>query len=121
MRLVVRPSFDDEGEWRAAYCITHFHGGVSVLLVMRRKQIEAHRDKYSDAFKRGGKGAAMWRDTPEEMAKKTVIHRASKNWPITIPGGSDSDEIVIEQDQPRVMRDVTPATHLEGLAARIGG
>lgn len=120
-RLVVRPSLDDDGEWLAAYCITHYHGGVSVPVLMTRKQIEKHRDKYSDAWgaKNGspgkGRGAAMWRDTPEEMAKKTVIHRASKQWPITIPGGDEGSVEVIEDSPAPVMRDITPNAHLDAL------
>ena len=124
-RLKIRPCLDedDRGERIAAYCITHWTNGPATPVLMTRKQIEAHRDKYSDAFKRGGKGAAMWKETPEEMAKKTVIHRASKQWPITIPGGGDDDGEVIEhgpaRDVPPPIRDITPdagGDHLDALA-----
>jgi recombination protein RecT len=116
-RLKIRPCLDEDerGDWIAAYCVTHWKDGPATPILMTRKQIEKHRDKYSDAFKRGGKGAAMWNETPAEMAKKTVIHRASKQWPITIPGGGDGDddrgEILDHSPAPRpVMRDVTPGT-----------
>lgn len=124
--LRIRPNLDEDerGEWLAAYCITHWKDGPATPVLMTRKQIEAHRDKYSDAFKRGGKGAAMWRDTPEEMAKKTVIHRASKQWPITIPGGDDHEEVIENDASPVPMRDVTPdadagGDHLDALAGSL--
>lgn len=124
--LRIRPCLDDDerGEWAAAYCVTHWKDGPATPVLMTRKQIEKHRDKYSDAFKRGGKGTAMWNDTPEEMAKKTVVHRASKQWPITIPGGGSDEDVEVVERTPVAapMRDVTPEAgdnHLDALAGSL--
>jgi len=119
--LKIRRSLEP-GEWIAAYCITHYAGGVAVPTIMTRKAIEANRDKHSDAWKRGGKGADVWKEHPEEMAKKTVVRKASKMWPVSIPGG-DGGEVIEQEPASNVspMRDVTPpgppaGDHLDALS-----
>ncbi|MEQ9242060.1 RecT family recombinase [Roseovarius indicus] len=107
------------GGWIAAYCVTHYSGGVAVPTIMTKEQIETHRDKHSDAYKRGGAGAKVWKDRPEEMAKKTVLRKAAKMWPVSIPGGNEA-EVIGQDDAPQAppMRDVTPGPggHLDALS-----
>lgn len=116
----VEPEFEPEkrGEWVAVYVITHYANGAKTLTFMTRSEVEKIRNRYSDAFKRGGKGAAVWNENPEEIAKKTCIRRVSKLWPISVPGGDDeSAETVDQAPQQQGMRDITPAPRAGGAAA----
>lgn len=105
----VEPEFDPakRGEWVAVYVITHYANGARTLTFMTRAEVEKLRDRYSDAYKRGGAGAKVWQENPEEMAKKTCVRRASKLWPISVPGGDGDDDDTRDHAPP--MRDVTPA------------
>lgn len=106
-RLEIRRTLTP-GDWIAAYAVTHYADGVSVPTVMGRAEIESHRDRFSDAWKRGGKGAEVWKQNPEEMAKKTVLRRAAKLWPVAIPGGEDAGEVIEHRaDVPPPMRTVS--------------
>ena len=107
----VRPTLNDEArdEPIACYCITHYRDRVSVPTLMARKAVEAHRDNFSDAWKQGGCGAEVWGQHVDEMAKKTVLRRAAKTWPITAPGdGRDIGEVLDHAPTMPAMRDVTP-------------
>lgn len=117
--IEVEPEFDaaKRGEWVAVYVLTHYATGAKTLTFMTRAEVEKLRDRYSDAFKRGGKGAEVWKQNPEEMAKKTAIRRASKLWPISVPGGDDEGETV--NHAPDQMRDVTPVGRPAGGAAAL--
>lgn len=118
----IEPEFDPakQGEWAAVYVITHYSNGAKTLTFMTRAEVEKLRDKHSDAFKRGGAGAKVWKEHPAEMAKKTCIRRAAKIWPISIPGGSDEDGDIVEHEAPAPRsRDITPTAHLDGLAASL--
>lgn len=119
--LKVYPALGDRGAPIAYYCITHYRDGISVPTVMTHEEIVSHRNKFSDAYKRGGKGAEVWKQHFDAMAFKTVVHRASKLWPLSIPSGGDDDdagEIVEQTPSPASMRDITPAggDHLDALA-----
>lgn len=117
--ISVEPEFDPakRGEWVAVYVITHYASGAKTLTFMARAEVEKLRNRYSDAYKRGGAGAKVWIENPEEMAKKTCIRRASKLWPISVPGGDGDDGETI--DQAPAMRDVTPAERPAGGAAAL--
>ncbi|WP_347138850.1 recombinase RecT [Paracoccus sp. SSK6] len=118
--ISVEPEFDPakRGEWVAVYVITHYASGAKTLTFMTRAEVEKVRNRYSDAYKRGGKGAEVWNENPEEMAKKTCIRRASKLWPISVPGGDDEGgDTVDHAPQHQGMRDVTPAPRAGGAAA----
>lgn len=106
--LKVWPALGDRGAPIAYYCVTHYADGVAVPTLMTHAEVESHRDRFSDAFKRGGKGAEVWKQHFEAMAYKTVVHRASKLWPLAIPS-DDSDDDAWEHDSRPAMRDVTPA------------
>jgi recombination protein RecT len=105
--LKVWPALGDRGAPIAYYCVTHYANGTAVPTLMSHTDVEAHRDKFSDAFKRGGAGANVWKQHFEAMAYKTVVHRASKLWPLAIPS-DDSDDGEWDHDRAP-MRDVTPA------------
>ena len=121
----VYPELDPakRGEWIATYVITHYPSGAKTLTFMSRAEVEDLRDRFSDSWKGGkndrpgeGAGAKAWRENSEQMAIKTVIRRAAKLWPVSIPGG-DGD-VVEQAPAPAPMRDVTPgASRLEAFAS----
>lgn len=79
-----RPDVDSEhpGEMRGAYCIARFKSGGVQMEYMTRTQIDFIRDNSPTArFKKG-----PWWDNENnylEMAKKTVVRRAAKLWPMS--------------------------------------
>lgn len=84
------------------YAVCQYKDGSKQFKVMTRKQVEEHRDKFSQQ-----KDGYTWRDNFEEMALKTVLRKLIKQLPITI--GSDEDDsdtlpITVEPLQPNVHR-----------------
>ncbi len=86
------------GEMYAAYVIWNEAGGDFDGEVMQKDQIDSIR-KRSRAS-----GSGPWVTDYNEMAKKTVIRRASKRWDI-----SPEALAAIEEDDKQFERDVTPA------------
>jgi recombination protein RecT len=70
----------DRGAVVGAYVVVKTCDGDFLTTTMSIDEINAIRDR-SEAWKRGQKGP--WKTDPGEMAKKTVIKRASKLWPKT--------------------------------------
>jgi len=68
-------AFGDRGVTVGAYCIAKTHQGDYLVDVMSAAEIKAIRG----AAKQDG----VWSKWPEEMAKKAIIKRASKQWPKT--------------------------------------
>lgn len=74
------PFQSDRGEFRGVYCIAKTAKGDVLTEVMSAEQIYMVRDT-SMAYARKKQGP--WVDWFDQMAKKTVIKRASKTWPRT--------------------------------------
>jgi recombination protein RecT len=70
--------FGERGEFVGVYCIAKTLEGDILAEVMNAKEIYQVRDT-SMAWAR--KKAGPWKDWFGEMAKKTIIKRASKTWP----------------------------------------
>ena len=71
------------------YCAAQWKDGGTTVEYMHLDEVIAHRDAHSDEWKRRG-ASSVWGTNFDAMAKKTVIVRASKTWPIVaIP---DDDE-----------------------------
>lgn len=68
--------FGDRGQMIGVYCVAKLSTGEFLTTVMSKAEIEEIRNKSSQASKSG-----PWVTFFEEMAKKTVIKRASKLWP----------------------------------------
>lgn len=85
------PFSKDRGEFQGAYCIAKLHDGDVLCEVMPASEIYEIRDK-SELYKKKKRGP--WVDFFGEMAKKTVIKRASKTWPKST--GSESLDKAIE-------------------------
>lgn len=71
------PESDAPRKLIAAWALARFVGGGHQIDVMRRNEIESIRRK----SKAGTSGP--WREHYDEMAKKTVLRRAAKLWPLT--------------------------------------
>ena len=70
--------FSDRGEFVGCYCVAKTRDGSYLTEEMTAEEILMIRDKSSEAHK-GGKGSP-WDDWLGEMARKTVVRRASKLW-----------------------------------------
>lgn len=68
--------FGERGEMVGVYCVAKLHTGEFLTTPMSKAEVEDIRNKSSQAAKSG-----PWVTFFEEMAKKTVIKRASKLWP----------------------------------------
>lgn len=68
-------AFGDRGATVGVYCIAKTHQGDYLVDVMSAAEIKAIRG--------AAKQDNVWSKWPEEMAKKAIIKRASKQWPKT--------------------------------------
>jgi recombination protein RecT len=76
-KLVHRPKMGLVGAPVAAYCVAKLAGGAKHVEVMTWAEITKIKES-SRASKSG-----PWVDHTEEMAKKTVVRRAAKYWPLS--------------------------------------
>ena len=76
---IYNPFEPDRGAFIGCYCTVKTRDGSYLTTEMPGDEVIMIRDKSSESHK-GGKGSP-WDDWFEEMAKKTVIRRASKLWP----------------------------------------
>jgi len=77
--------FDDRGDFKGVYCIAKTKEGDYLTETMSAEDIYHVRDK-SQAYisaKSKNKTNSVWHEWFGEMAKKTIIKRASKTWPRT--------------------------------------
>jgi recombination protein RecT len=87
------------------YALYHLKNGGYGFVVMSRKQIERHRDKYSQAAKQGRH--SPWATDFDSMAKKTVLKQLLKYAPKSVEFASAlaADETVkreIDEDMSTV-------------------
>lgn len=73
------PADGDRGPVIKYYAYAKFKDGGYSFMVMSRKDIEQHRDKFSKA-----KSYGPWVDHFDEMAKKTVLKALMKYMPISV-------------------------------------
>lgn len=90
--LISDPFNKDKGEFKGVYCVAKTSGGDYLVEVMSAEEIYKVREK-SMAYSKSGRGP--WIDFFGEMAKKTVIKRASKTWPIAKDDNRLQDAIQI--------------------------
>ena len=74
-----KPAMENRGNIEWVYAVYKLKSGGFGFEVMSVEDINKHRDKYSQAARRG---FSPWNDTWEEMAKKTVIKRVLKYAPM---------------------------------------
>jgi recombination protein RecT len=78
------PADGDRGPITKYYAYAKFKDGGYSFLVMSRKDIEIHRDKFSKSKNRAGQIYGPWLDHFDEMAKKTVLKGLMKYMPISV-------------------------------------
>jgi recombination protein RecT len=91
-RLEVRPPIaKPRGKVLAYYCAAQWAGGASTVEVMSLEEVTRIRDDFSEEWKRRG-ASSVWGQHFDAMARKTVVSRARKSWPVAINGdGADLD------------------------------
>ena len=78
----------DRGKAIGAYAIAHMHDGGIQVTYMRLEEIEKARAA-------GGGNSPAWKDWWGEMAKKVVIKRAAKLWPLAVDDQRALDRLVV--------------------------
>ncbi len=107
------PFAKDRGEIVGAYCVAKLASGDFLVETMSLEEICAIRDKTQayKAFKEGKVKSAIWATDFAEMAKKTIIRRASKSWPMS--NASRVELATKIQDEGEMAIDVTPIVDSE--------
>ena len=81
-------SDDPSDEVRGYYAIAYLQNKGCVWYYMSKKQIEAHRDKFSSDYKfkksKGYENNSVWAKNFDAMAKKTVLHQLTTWLPMEI-------------------------------------
>jgi len=100
--------FADRGETVGAYCIAKTADGECLTDVMSIADI----NKIREAAKQDG----VWKKWPEEMAKKAIIKRASKQWPLGNGADRFNNAVQVVNDMEGnepIERDITPEAKAE--------
>lgn len=108
--------FGDKGPAVAAYAIAKLKDGTIVREFMDADQIEKVR-KSSPQQRKHNEPNGIWQQWTEEMWKKTVIRRLCKRLDLS---AEDMRRIMVEQDAPEPIRDITPKP-TPNLAQRLSG
>lgn len=107
--------FGEKGEPVAAYAIAKLKDGTIVREFMDRAQIEKIR-KSSPQQRNKENPAGIWQSWTDEMWKKTVIRRLCKRLDLS---AEDLRRMMVEEDAPPPIRDVTPDEPRQNLAAKL--
>lgn len=101
------PSDGDRGAITKYYAVAKFKDGGYAFMVMSKRDIEIHRDKFSKTSKYG-----PWVDHFDEMAKKTVLKALMKYMPISVEfqRAVDQDETTKHYDGSDDMSDIIDVT-----------
>lgn len=73
------PAMKNKGKIAWVYAVYKLNSGGFGFEIMSKEDIEEHKEKYSKAAQRG---FSPWKNSWEEMAKKTVIKKALKYAPL---------------------------------------
>lgn len=105
------PFAKDRGAIVGAYCVAKLASGEFLVETMSLDEILVIRDKTQayKAFKAGKAKSAIWETDFAEMAKKTIIRRASKSWPMSNNGRVEKATLIQDEGEMQVV-DVTPIT-----------
>lgn len=77
----------DKGELTGAYCVAKFKDGGTHVEYMNKNEIDSIRSRSK------AKGSGPWVTDYDEMAKKTVIRRATKLFPLSVTDKTFSDAL----------------------------
>lgn len=106
-------AFGDRGETVGAYCIAKTHQGDVLVDVMSAAEIAKIRG--------AAKQDSVWSKWPDEMAKKAILKRSSKQWPKTDRDDRLDRAIAVVNEyegseEVRTERDITPRQEPEPIA-----
>lgn len=126
--LIHRPHTEGHpGDWNGAYCVVYMKDNIRHPEYMRRDEIEDIRKRCS------GPNSSAWQLWPGEMARKTVLRRASKNLPQSIElmhalsledddfGQEPEPDVVSVTSEPAPTRADELASMLEGGSPIVNG
>ena len=115
-RLFHKPNLQGtRGKQLLVYCIVNFKDGSKYREIMSMEEVHKARSKSKGYKKKGGDiyPNSPWVQWPDEMAKKTVIHRAAKR----LPASAELDDLMkydmkvtlnpesIEDENPKAPRE----------------
>ena len=105
----------ERGEVIGYYCLVELTNGGCQFTVSSKKDIEAHRDKFSKAYKKDDK-TNVWNTNFDAMALKTQVIKTLKLCPISVEAldavsREEMKDIVASEDDYSVM-DETPAQNV---------
>lgn len=82
--------FGDRGEMIGVYAVAKMKDGEHVVEIMNKEQLDKVRKvSRSGTDKNTGEPKGVWKDWPEEMAKKSVLRRIAKY----LPSSADIDQM----------------------------
>lgn len=115
------PADGERGPVIKYYAYAKFKDGGYSFLVMSRKDIEQHRDRFSKSKNRQGQIYGPWADHFDEMAKKTILKALMKYMPISVEfakavAADETTKREIAPDMSEVL-DVTDWEAMEGDAS----
>lgn len=94
--------FGDRGATVGAYCVAKTHDGDYLVDIMGADEIQKIRNAAKTKY--------VWDAWPDEMTKKAIIKRASKQWPHTDQAERLDQAIAVvnEYEGSENIRDITP-------------
>ena len=98
----------DRGEIIGGYCVAKLADGTYMIETMSREEL----DKVKDSSK-AKSAKSPWQTWYGEMAKKTIIKRASKSWPKTSPRLAEAIQVVNEHEGLDLTGEAEEATAVE--------
>lgn len=107
--------FEEKGEAVAVYAIAKLKDGTIVREFMDRNQIEKVR-RSSPQQRKHEAPNGIWQQWADEMWRKTVIRRLCKRLDLS---AEDLRRVMVEQDGPEPIKDITPDEPKQNLAARL--
>lgn len=117
------PNLDDDasGELRAVWAMAKLASGETVVRVMSRRQVDAHRARFVKN-KRGYDNP--WESAFPQMAQKTVLLKLYKLLPLptrvqSLVQAGEYAEAGVPTRGPLRSGDVAPATDLDAVASRL--
>lgn len=100
----------DRGDPIGAYAIVRFPRGDQLFVLKSKREIEAHRDRYSQAWRRKQGERGPWETEPLEMWRKTCVRALLKYVPqnplLAQVLAYDEDEV--RQSDAEVLRSLEP-------------
>lgn len=103
-KLVHKPTLNDRGECIAFYAMYRLTNGGHGFVVMSRKDIEKHRDRFSPSMRGEKRKKSPWDENFEAMAQKTVLKQLLKYAPISVEFARDlsQDDAVRTEIDPNM-------------------